>query len=279
MSKLSRTLNELERRANNLQSWESQGYEAPHMRHADQVQSPILNPQATIRQAPSGFGDSGAGSAAQFDITVQRINTNYAGALPYCLFAPVHAEQGYTKFITAPSGYKLSVLGGRPTMMISGNSVVTPDVALPAAVTQAMNTSLVFAYINTTTPANSDYIIVSCNQVAYPTFLAANMTDVFNMSKIRYSISDATLTSQFSQPLKVVTQSIFGTYNEQSLSVGAYKTPGQFQTDIIDVNGSFDADKETALVSNIINTNNFISTFSIFVRRYDKLTRSEMFPR
>jgi len=284
MNKLQRRLNELEQRAARMSSFEA-NYEhdaANHYEHADKAQAPIMNPSGSILKAPSGYGGTGRVDAAQFDLNVTRINTNFNGVLPYALFAPMHARQAYANFITPPAGWSLVVMGGSDWNGGVGNAAalgiyaLNTDIVIPDAIRQVLNTSLVFAYIKNDDVTKIDYVVVSCNQVAYNAFLAANMVDVFNMSKIRYQISDSAQTVQFQQKLVVTSESIFGKLDRQSLSVGAYKSPGQFQTDIIDVNGSFDSDKETALVSNIIKVNNFTSTFSIFVSRFDKHNRLEM---
>ena len=96
------------------------------------------------------------------------------------------------------------------------------------------------------------------------------MVDLFRLSKIRYTISDTTLTDQFQKQFKVVERSLFGKVNTNAISVSAYKDPRQFQAGIIDLNAVIDIDSETCILTSIRPTAAFSVTLSIFVEKFDK---------
>jgi len=190
--------------------------------------------------------DKGTKTAAQFDITITRNSANIAGILPFCLFGPNDALNGYRQVMdNLPAGTVL-------TSVRSGENNSLPS-------------SLVFTFTN---GANVDTVTVTCNQYPYPSFLTALNTDMFKASKIRYSISDATQLTQFNQPFDFKVRSMFGKKSADSVSIGAYKAPQQFQNGIIDVDGVFDLDKETTILSSIIGVAGFSVTLSMFIEKF-----------
>jgi hypothetical protein len=189
-------------------------------------------------------------SAAQFDIVVTRNTNTIAEALPFVLFAPSDAENGYRNMIPALG------VGTVLTSVRFGENVAQPN----------------FCRFTYTNAANVDTIDVSCSQYAYPSFLQAIRNGLFQIKRFRMSLTDATATAQFNQGIDYKRRSMFGADFKDSLPVVAAKSPDQFQNVILDINGLWDIDSETGYVSKVMQHGAALSvTYSVFVEKVLKL--------
>lgn len=195
--------------------------------------------------------DNQPASAAQFDIVITRNSANIAQALPVILFGTQDALNGYRALVSG---------------LLTGGTVLT-SVRYGENVSQP--NALRFTYTN---GGVSDTIDVSCPQYPYPSMLTSGITDLLKLSKIRYSISDTTQLSQFSNGHAIVQRTMFGKKSENTISIGAYKRPDQFQNGIIDVDGTFDVDKETGILMSINASAGFSVTWSMFVEKFYRQT-------
>lgn len=194
----------------------------------------------------TGNENTRAKMAAQFDITITRVTANIVENLPFVLFAPQDAENGYRSIISnLPAGVVLT------RVRYGENS--------------GFANSLVFTYTSAT---GSDDVVVTCNQYPYPSFLNSLAVDMFKLSKMRYGISIAASQTQYDNPFLFVTRSMFGKVLSNNLSVASFKSPNQFQQDKIDIDGTFDLDKETGVLNSIIPTAGFRVTMSMFVEKF-----------
>lgn len=189
-------------------------------------------------------------AAAQFNITVTRNTNTIAQALPVAIFGAADINNGYSNILNASLG--------------AGTTITS--VAMGTANGTAQGNNVVITYLN---GANSDTVTISSDTYPYTSLLDATRTDMFKMSKVRYSISDSAQLAQFNQGFNFVSNSMFGSRTSNNVSVGAYRSPDQFQTAIIDLNGEFDIDKETSIVTGIIQTAGVFSfTISAFVQKF-----------
>jgi len=69
----------------------------------------------------------------------------------------------------------------------------------------------------------------------YANLLNALSSDVFTINKVRYQLADSTQTAQFSNPIQLLNQSLFGAAKTDNVDPTAYKQPQQFQAGIIDI--------------------------------------------
>ncbi len=187
-------------------------------------------------------------SAAQFDINVKRVSANIAQDLPFVIFGQQDSKNGFRKLMdNLPTGVVL-------TSVEMGESDGQPE-------------KLIFTY---TEQANVDTVEVTCNQYPYPSFLEAMSTNFFRMSKLRYQLSDSAQLTQFNNEFSVGIRSMFGKKSADSISINAYKDPRQYQAGIIDVDGVFDIDKETAILSSIIAVAGFEVNLAMFIEKFER---------
>jgi hypothetical protein len=203
-----------------------------------------------------GKGADKYGAAAQFDIKVTRNSGNINRTLPVALFGAIDLEGAYAAVLTSlPSGVSCSVAN------VGGN--------------------LVFTY---TEGAAVDTITVTCNQIAYASFVKATITDVMSIRAIRYSIADTTQLTNFDNLFQVVKRSLFGADKRDNITVSSYRSPNQQQNNIIDI-GDVRAtsgevtrvDKETSIViglNDLGGSGAYSINLSMFVAEYNKLNAS-----
>lgn len=188
-------------------------------------------------------------ASAMFDIIVIRKSINILQTLPVPLFAPIHFDADYQSIIGQylPQGIIISD--------ITWNS---------SAVT--------IEYTNTADDA-VDTIQISCTQVPYITFLRAISFNPMLVNKFRYQLSDATKLQQFSTTFEVVDKSLFGKGEQNQVSVGAFKSPAQFQSGIIDVDNEIKLNLSTGIIVGLIAVDEFSITLSQFVTNFNPYAR------
>ena len=263
MDALDRLIDEISQEAGNLDEMDS--YEvANYLKRkgvptskANSIANSMTNQMTSRQEARASVGKGSVlgmyasegtpTSSAQFDIVITRNSANIVGVdLPVCIFGPLDLENEYSQVITLPTGAAVIVTSGYAN---------------------DRRDALRFSY---TVGANTDTVDITCQQYPYPSFIKATMVDLFRLSKIRYTISDTTLTDQFQKQFKVVERSLFGKVNTNAISVSAYKDPRQFQAGIIDLNAVIDIDSETCILTSIRPTAAFSVTLSIFVEKFNK---------
>lgn len=200
--------------------------------------------------------------AAQFDLIITRVSANIAENLPVPVFGLVAIKAGLGQDISQylPAGTTLVAIQFGTTFSSTTGATLTQDLA------NAQKLTLQFK-----NGANLDTITVTCSSTPYPQFAESTMSDVFRLSKIRYSISNTALTAQYSQQLIFKKKTIFGKVIENSLTPTAFRTPQDFQTGVVDIDVNADIDKETAIWTNILSSAGFSVTLSIFVSRSARL--------
>lgn len=222
---------------------------------------------------------------AQFDLDIQLLYfTEAAGVytaiasggldgslqnlLPVFLFGTADFAGGYKNLIQ-----KFPVNGwtyGRPFIFGADE----PDAAYDANVTNLLQRGdLVIPFTATVGPTNFVGLVrVRCKSVAYGTLLDASGSDRFVINMLRYVV-DQTATSQYSEQINIVTQSLFGKGAEDFVSPNSYKIPEQFQNGIVDIRIRVPVDKHKSLASYVEYdaTDNSPITWSIFVSAVAKL--------
>lgn len=115
-------------------------------------------------------------------------------------------------------------------------------------------------------------VILRCPQVGYAKLLDSLSSDRFWINTVRYILTDTTAAGllQYDNEIKVQMQSLFGLFNENSVSPTSFKQPDQFQNGIIDVPIDQGVDKNIT-VNTYINYDSVSQKFSFFVRQFDRL--------
>lgn len=195
-----------------------------------------------------------SGDKAQFDIVIRRLTANIAADLEIAVLGAAMAEAGYNNILTLPPTGTLTVEYGT-------------NVALP--------NTMEFTH---TVGANTDIIQVSCNQLPYPQFLKDASTDIYRVSNIRYSISDAAALDQFSNKFEFRKGTIFGLEGKNPVSVISYKKPENDQDTIIDMPLNVGMDKDTAIVLSVTDSvAPFEITLSFFVEMFEQRNSKQLF--
>jgi hypothetical protein len=85
-------------------------------------------------------------------------------------------------------------------------------------------------------PVNTAAIVVCRLQNGqYSNMLDSLGSDVFTINKLRYQLTDNTLLGQFSNPIQLINQSLFGASKTDNVTPTSYKQPQQYQAGIIDI--------------------------------------------
>ena len=164
------------------------------------------------------------------------------------------------------SAYTNTVLLG------SGTTISNVQVGLSAGIANAQRALI--TYVN---GANTDTVEVTCTAVPYPEFVKATITDIFHLSKIRYSISDATQQLQLQQNINVIKRSLFGRKNQDDITIQTFQDPKNFKTNVTDIDVDINIDKETILGVNVIPVAAFTVGLNVFVDKYIKQNAASEF--
>lgn len=200
-------------------------------------------------------GETSRGDAAQFDIIIRRNTKTIVQDLQVAIFGFANVAGGY-------QGFVLPVTGG--TVTVTGSIYNTlPD-------------RYRFTHVS---GANTDTIDILCNQAAYPTFLQNAALDMYELSNIRYSISDATAQDQFSNTLDFRKNSIFGLEVKNQVTPISFRNPMDEQNTIIDIPLNIPMDKETFIVHGITSTPAmpFEVTLNMFCKNFFKYNANGVF--
>lgn len=152
---------------------------------------------------------------AQFDLVIAKQTNLIPDLLPIMLFAPVEAESSYTKFINPelPAG-------------------VTLD-SFKLGFQSSSNDSAQFTFKK---GADTDIVKITCQQIEYPVLMKNIESNKFKVNKLRLAVSDTVGgLSQFNNQLTFGYRTMFGKFEQDSVSPLSYKSPEQFQQGIIDI--------------------------------------------
>lgn len=256
----------------NYEDFEDEAYETEFLEHAEKLKKRGVVPTKArqgayakmtakygtrFKKAMSRASKKGSSSligknpfydaSAMFDIIIKRKSVNIAQALPVPLFAAIHYNAKYKSVIGQylPSNISITTIA----VDSNGNVIVTYTNSVDDAV---------------------DTVEISCVQVPYITFLGASQFNAMRIGKFRYQLSDATQLTQFNQIFDVVEKTLFGKGSQNQVSVGAFKDPRQYQAGIIDVDNAIDINLETGIVVGLIAVDEFSTTLSCFVERFNR---------
>lgn len=197
--------------------------------------------------------------AASYTINVQRLTNRITKDLPVMVFNNIDILSDFSilkRYLPAGVG----ILGIQPA---------------------ANRADLSIGFIEIST-GFVDTIVISCSEVAYTKLLAATVTDLMQIGKTLYKISDEAQQQAFNQKMIVVSQSLFGFGKENPITLTSYVNPRDFRKDSVNIPLAIDIDKQTGLVVGIPYVNTavpnytFTTTLAIDVNMYDQWTRSSM---
>jgi hypothetical protein len=195
-----------------------------------------------------------SGTQALIDIVVTRLTTNLAGIdLPFAIFGFTFVPTQYFGLISTPSGLTFSVDVSNPLRLdfVWTNGIVT------------------------------DRVRVSTTQTNYVSFLQGLASDMFQVEKVRMTLSDTTNTDQFNRSIELGEKTMFGKRSFNPIPVQSLKSPYQQQTNIIDLGTdekplNWGVDKNVVLLSQIKAVENFSVTYSTFISNLERLQYSMM---
>ena len=192
------------------------------------------------------------GAVAGFTIVVERKTANIAQNLPVPIFGPVDRQAGYSAILgqLLPSGVTVKGMAYGIDSGISKSNILE---------------------INYTNGAADDTIVVSCAQNPYPVVLESIRTDLMRMNGVRLSLSNSSLVSQFDQQFNVYKRTLAGRTTSDSLTPNMFKDPQNFQNGIVDVKKQITIDKETTIVTGMINQA-FSMSLNFYAGTLDKWT-------
>jgi hypothetical protein len=107
--------------------------------------------------------------------------------------------------------------------------------AIPTASTATVNPlAWFFSYYNVGGAVLSTWNI-TCNEYPYTSFLAGNYNNKFKLCKLRWTLNNAAVTSQYGTPFSKGYRTLFGDIHSSKLTVNQFKGPMQFQNGILDI--------------------------------------------
>lgn len=243
-------LNDLVTRAGGLEA-----YEADHLAALAMTKgispSAIRQPQVRIA-GQSQIAPNTTSIKAQFDIRILRNSANIAQSLEVGVFGMVHFQSGYFGVVFPPTGGTVTVTGGT-------------NVNLPDRVR--------FTYV---VGADTDTIDVFCNQLPYPAFLSSMSNAMFKVTNIRYSLSNAAQTVQFSEPFEFRSKSMYGKGDTNPITVLSFRKPEQFQAGIVDLPLDATMSREDLIALKVNEATTAEFTLSCFLEHFYKQDRSDL---
>jgi hypothetical protein len=198
-----------------------------------------------------------------------------AGALAFFTFGQSDYQGGYKKiqsqFPLALWVYGAPFAYGKDYAWSNVNGVETALDATAAA--QLQRGDIVLPFSATTGGVNYQaLVILRCVNVAYSTLLAATNSDAFIVNRIRYIQNDTSAAglAQYNNAIYWFKQSLFGKFDQDSITPNSQKPPDQYQAGIIDVGMLKNITKEIAFGS-YLNYDAVSLQWSIFVKNVNKL--------
>ena len=96
-------------------------------------------------------------------------------------------------------------------------------------------------------------IIVSCKEVPYRSLLEYSAVQVMRIRKIRATYSNV---SQIDEDMKITHRNILGVRNQNPISPSTYKSPIQYQPNIVDIEAPFTIDAQRGIELAVLPTGN-----------------------
>jgi len=101
--------------------------------------------------------------------------------------------------------------------------------------------SLIYNY---NTNGDSGNIVISCKEVPYRSLLEYSGVQVMRIRKIRATYSDV---NQITNDMRITHRTILGVKNQNTISPSTYKSPIQFQSNIVDIDAPFTIDAQRGI--------------------------------
>lgn len=217
------------------------------LRHLmNEAQNFNYDPTQPMNYDPMNVDTVQVAGLAQFDIKIQRLTANINAPLPVALFSP----QAYASKYYGVWGDLLPV----------GGTVV---------VTVVNDTTLNFAW---TVGMATDNIRVTCGQIPYTSFLDALHTQVLQIPKCTYKLSDASIQTQYDQDLIPYNKNLFGGQKQNNISPNSYRKPNDYLSNYIYLDPlNLVIKPEEAIITNIVAEADFYVTLSIFASGVKKI--------
>lgn len=112
-------------------------------------------------------------------------------------------------------------------------------------------------------------VIISCQQFPYINFLRSLVTTPQMVGFFRYNV---TTQAQIAKQIILATYSMFGANLDNTISPLSYKTPNQFQNDIIDIMTSFAIDGNKGMILDLLPDE--AVTLNMFISDFDRVAAS-----
>lgn len=236
-----------------------------------------------------GRGANNPSYDAQFDLTVDALYFTVSGGsytaiaasalnaglknnLPVFLFGNADFEGSAYKKLRSQFALNSNWTPVRPFIYGKEDSPITP--AVDATVTgQLEDGDMVIPYTSslpgsgTTTLA---LIRIRCNSTAYGTLLKSLSSDRFVINGVRFNVASGQ-EAQFQRAIGIYDLSLFGKFKSDEISPASFKSPQDFQANIVDIPFADGIDKHKALAYNNLWSNES-SLLSIFVSGVAKLS-------
>lgn len=262
---------------------------------ADSADAPLIAPRQKTAGSVIQRGREKPVFSAQFDLTVllyyfdvtvaTGVHANIAAAalpatLKTRLTAILFGNSDWASGYSYTKG-RMPVSGGWEYYRIYTYGLNDPD-ALASATLPFGQSSVVTAYLSpgdlviefTYTSGgatdNKGIVILRSQTVAYATLLTSLGSDRFVINNMRYTIPDTTKVAQYSNSIKIIRQTLFGSAKDDSISPQALKKPEQYQAGIVDIPIKKGIDKESAMAL-YVNYDCIQIDLSIFVWKTKKL--------
>lgn len=240
---------------------ESSGFESfeQQVNHLVKFGMPVAQARNAVASGSVGIAQGAphafANAKAQFDLIIKRsgaavLSGGSPCALPFALFGSLDALSGYKAVLA--------------TELPAGVTISNVQYSVYSGI--AFGSKLTFTYTDGT---HSDTITVTCNQIDYPVFLESINRGLFEMNKIRYTISDVTQLAQFDNGMFTKFRTMFGKTGSDQISVGSWKDPKQFQNGIIDMDITVPVNGESSLITSLNPVDGLQITLSGFVHKYN----------
>lgn len=193
-----------------------------------------------------------------------------AAALSFFVFGQSDFLGGYKK---TKSQFPLTTWTyGNPFVYGNGSYHNTAFGVLDAtAIAQVQVGDLVMPFTAVSGANYCALVIIRCANVSYGTLIAALSSDKFVINRIRYIQNDTSAAglTQYANAIYWFKQSLFGKFDQDSLTPNSQKPPDQYQAGIIDLRITKNVSKEI-IFGSALNYDAVSLQWSIFVKQVDK---------
>lgn len=143
--------------------------------------------------------------------------------------------------------------------------------AVPTASTAVQNSQAWFYSYFTAAGANQSTWNITCNEYPYSSFLPSQLNNKFELCKLRWTLNNAAVTSQYGTPFSKGYRTLFGDIHSSKLTVNQFKGPMQFQNGILDIDlNIFIGAKDFILLNMNPQDGGTGSQMSFFVKMFER---------